>query len=409
MVFTLVLRLTAINMSVIYSTLFLSITLFTFNVAQASNIALSHGWTHSPENDIGVYKKEFFNTEMIIRVMPWQRMDSDLARWLKAQWKQPYGPVQFQTKTGSQPVAVAGTDASGSHQLATVGRNVMIGDQTLSSILIGCAREGYVQLTHIYGRAKAFTSHKAQNETQMIIQESCEKGPQKEGLRKTAKDVKPILKRPNFQPGATPSNFAGLWYIAEFVPDVYGARADETPVMLFKNGDVTEDINKVFASGIDISKRNNPKNWGRWRKNGNGQLEIKWNGRNDYKDYYLTRKTQAGAKDLRLNECFSSRSGYSLGFGTTSTHSMSVKKWCFGKNGRFSNKGVVSVSGGGSGGVASAGYAGSDKEGYYRIDGHVIQLIYDNGQRVITSFGLLDANRTDRETRLLLGEGNYRD
>jgi hypothetical protein len=398
---------------------------FTLNTHGLSVDEMSYGekrgWKKNQQGSITTYSKPSNGASIHIRLMPWQVMSkNDLVSWMKKQWVKPYGPVSFQKKSGKKPSVASAKDKRGTYFFSIASRIVKYKNQTYASILTACQREGYVLLAHVYGPGKSFTNKTLMNQNTNIIGEHCEQGPSKPqsintkavksndksnqtsiSTSQSTAQIKPITKRPDFKKVALPKDFKELWYVARFVAGVNGARAKQDVVALFNNKEVTEDLNTIFAQGKAFSKKKNPKDWGVANVS-DKEMTIKWDGKTKYRDYYLTRKAQAGKKDQRLNRCFSSRSGASIGFGGSAVHSVSIRKWCFGNNGRFSNKSAVGVSGSGP---SSTGYAGGDKEGYYHIDGYVIHLAYDNGNKVVTSFGLLDQHKQD--TYLLLGTGVY--
>jgi len=57
--------------------------------------------------------------------------------------------------------------------------------------------------------------------------------------------------------------------------------------------------------------------------------------------------------------------------------------------------------------VDSTGYSKSDRNGWYRIDGHVLQLVYDNGLSATNSIAFI--NRDDPEKRAILLGSRYLD
>ena len=385
---------------------------------QISQVAPPAGWSLERDGAVQVFRKTFGGQAMTLRVLPWAPLGGQpLTTWLRERWDAPLGPLAVTARTGDGPKALSGSDAGGGYDFAIVTRRLEPqGGSKMSSMLAACAREGLALVANLYGPPAAFAKRAVQREAQVITQTACATPPQAAGSpdqpgwadpRPQDAATRPQRQRPTFQRGEPPAGFERIWYIGDFVPGVAGMTARQKAVITFADKTVSDDIDTIFADGIAASKQRNPKDWGVWRINGEGELEIRWAGKDKFRDFYLTRHTDAGAADKRLEGCFSSRSGHSIGFGAGATHSFSVNTWCFAGNGRFSNDKAVSLASGGSGGPASAGLASSDSTGWYRIDGNVIQLVYDNGRRLTTSFAMMDEDDPTKPTDLLLGSGHY--
>lgn len=211
-------------------------------------------------------------------------------------------------------------------------------------------------------------------------------------------------KRPKLEPIDPPKGMVAIWSIADLRPGVAGMEVSRFSYMTFKKKRVTRDFSGVLNKGPKVSRKDSPDEWGKWKVK-SGDLVVDWGGKRKYRDYELTMKTKPAGKNEKLDGCWSSFFGASLGYMGSGVGSMSAatNTWCFGKNGRFSNNKAVSVSG--SGGGSSVGSAKGDAAGWYRIDGHMMQLVYDNGVRAKTTIGLLDSKRG----KILIIGGGYFD
>lgn len=205
---------------------------------------------------------------------------------------------------------------------------------------------------------------------------------------------------PDLAPGKAPAGFKMYGMLAYYITTANGYDVRWAAYTTFSDGSVTKDPTPVFSEGIDSAKQNYPKNWGKWKEE-DGYLYIDWDGNSDtFRKYDVSNKASPGGKDERLSKCFSSFTVYAI---SDSNFAALSKEWCFNKNGRFSNDSAVSISteeGSGSSNDA-------DKTGRYRIDGHVIQLTYDNGNKPTTTFGLVENWADDGTTLLLLGGSRY--
>lgn len=194
------------------------------------------------------------------------------------------------------------------------------------------------------------------------------------------------------EPGQAPSGLKNVWYIGFYVngnQPRFGVR------VTFSDGTVTSDPTSVFSEGIEASKQNHPKSWGVWKEE-DEFLYTKMGSSDSFREYNFSLKAEPGGEDERLSGCFSSFTVY--GSGSSASSGASSTAWCFDKNGRFSNDSATQTSTpSGSGGGSSP-----EKTGRYRIDGHVIQLVYDSGTKLSTTFGV---SEDDEDTTILLGSG----
>lgn len=211
-------------------------------------------------------------------------------------------------------------------------------------------------------------------------------------------------KKPELKAMDPPKGMVAIWSIADLQAGVSGMEVRRFSYMTFNKKRVTGDFSGVLNNGVKKSRKSSPDEWGRWKLK-QGELVIDWDGDGGYRSYELTMKTSPAGKNEKLNGCWSSFYGASLGFMGSGVGSMSAatNTWCFGKNGRFSNDRSVTVSGSGSG--SSVGSAKGNTAGWYRIDGHMMQLVYDNGARANTTIGVLD----QKNGKILIIGGGYFD
>ena len=291
-----------------------------------------------------------------------------------------------------------------------------LGGRPQVSLMNACERGGQVRLIDAFGPEPLFDNSNLEslNQSGTLVGLACGPADGADDRDDAPAEQKPEvvfrqMDRPAFEPAKPPAGLEAVWYLGEFVPGISGYEAHRYARMAFDDGTVTGNFDAVFAGGVEASRQQNPKDWGFWRAQGDHDFQIDWKGDGDFDDYYVTLKTSPGGKDARIDNCYSSSFGYTLpaiGVGSGYTSSFATNSWCFAGNGRFSNDSAVAISGGGSGTASSAGYASTDKTGWYRIDGHVLQLVYDNGREVLTSIGFIDREK-DEDDAVLIGGGYY--
>jgi len=274
--------------------------------------------------------------------------------------------------------------------------------QARISARFACPHTGYLRLVDSY-MDRAVWLNEARQQTRAdllaLVDTACRQGPP--------------LKRPDISPATAPDGLGAIWHVADFVVGISGYEVSRWGAMVFADGSVTDEFSDTLALGRAASRRDNPKDWGRWRETA-GDIEIKWNSGKDYNKYYLTQRTQPGGRDDRLDACFGSFFISSLPMAGSGAYSSatSSSRWCFSTNGRFSNESSASISASTGSSVidsttTGSGYSNSGLNGWYRIDGHVLQLIYDNGERKTTTIAFID--RDDPEERAVLIGSNYLD
>jgi len=273
--------------------------------------------------------------------------------------------------------------------------------QARISARFACAHSGYLRLVDSY-MDRAVWLNEARQQTRAdlltLVDVACRQGPP--------------LERPGIPLATAPDGLDAIWYVGDFVVGISGYEVSRWGAMVFEDGSVTDELSDTVTLGRAASLRDSPKRWGRWRET-DGDIEIKWDTGQYYNDYYQTRKTQPGGRDDRLDACFGSFFISSLPMSGTGAYNSatSSSQWCFSTNGRFSNESSASISAstGNSviGTTTGTGYSKSGLNGWYRIDGYVLQLIYDNGERKTTTIAFID--RDDPEERAVLIGSKYLD
>jgi hypothetical protein len=152
---------------------------------------------------------------------------------------------------------------------------------------------------------------------------------------------------------------------------------DIYPVVLFRSGEALTDVARLgFAGGLEANRRANPRDWTRWRRNGD-KLELAgksgWTAMS-FRVIYTTLPN-----DFRLDGAFSSLSGVgTVAIGGTDSVT-AWRQYHFSKDGRIEREG-------GAGGRAEFGDASvvtksvaPNRRGRYRIDGLTLHITYDDG------------------------------
>jgi len=356
------------------------------------------GWASKAEVDLHVLERTYPLGRMTVHLSPWQGAGGDdVQTWLGSRKTT---PSDFDPVVSTENAVLRGNENIENAYYVMRDLRPRRGAQR-KSLLFACGKEGQIRTIDAFGPVSLFSGNNPDilADLAKVVKAAC------------AEEIifERVITRPELVATTPPQELEGVWYLADFVVGINGYEARQESVVVFADNTVTDDTRTVFSQGVQASKRQNPNSWGEWRIV-DGSLEIKWNGSSDYTDYYVTIKARAGGENERIDGCYSSSFGYTLGaggaaFGGGST-SIAINTWCFSENGRFSNDGTVAISGGTGPSVTGetiySGSSSSEKTGWYRIDGNIIQLVYDNGTRVITSFGL-----RDDDTALLLNGGYY--
>ncbi len=367
--------------------------------ATPGEIATPAGWTGKTSGDSQLFTRQFADGEMNLAVYPWIYLDGTSAKdWLSQRKTDPSGrsPV-----IGKTPKVGKGTVKD----TYTVNRQLRpIAGKKRASLLFACEKSGHIRYVDLYGPVEYFAGKYGGGAMGKVVSVACGSNPPVHTNQ--AQQIERASKRPDFKEGTPPDDLEDIWYVGYFVPGVNGYEARQTALMTFDDDSASKDFDGVFGQSVKASRRSNPKDWGTWDIDGN-DLKVKWAGKKGYRDYFVSLRAEPGRDDHRMDGCYSSSKGYTLpSFGGAYTASFAVNAWCFAKNGRFSNDTSVAISSGGSGSASSAGHSSSDKTGWYRIDGYVVQFIYDNGREVTTSFAMVDHEKSD--DGILIG-GSYFD
>ncbi len=377
--------------------LFLAATLLLSTAGTVWGMELPEGWTSVMRDDVLVVTRSYPEGEMTIHLSPWQIPNStDVRDWLEARTT---APSKFIPVINAEREVLPSNIDNAYYILRDL--RPLRGRQR-NSLLLACGMSGQVRLVDAFGISSLFSGDNPAilADAAQIAKIACAAPPE---------PLQRLTTRPDFKRPPAPPGLEGVWYLADFVVGINGYEVRQWSVVTFSDNTVTDDVQTIFSQGIAASKRQNPNSWGNWQLV-DGDLEIKWNRSSYYSDYFLTIKERAGGSDERIDGCFSSSFGYTLGgggsaFGGGST-SISINTWCFAENGQFSNDNMVAINGGtgpsSSGETVFSGSSSSDSVGWYRIDGHVIQLVYANGISLTTSFALGDEGK-----RLLLNGRHY--
>ncbi|WP_041598336.1 hypothetical protein [Hahella chejuensis] len=201
-------------------------------------------------------------------------------------------------------------------------------------------------------------------------------------------------------------------------------KVDNFVYLLFKDGSAYKRLT-VPPEDFDIAKarKENPKNWGVWKKNGDG-YRVKVGG--DWRELKHSDLLEPARIGERLNRYIYIMNAYGMA-GISSTSSVYTNSWTFLGSGRFT-KGSSSLHG--SGGAASAltgtsvyassksdehgdssvagGMApgvvtsttrenndGAKNRGAYQLNGYAMNLSFDNGEKQRMLFGFCHGDRTD--------------
>ncbi len=354
-------------------------------------VAPPDGWVSMPRKSNQLFERTYPKGTLTVHISDWTRAEGRTPRaWLET--------IASEAVPGEKVIGQDDkvTDGPGDGIVNIVRYVRRKRGQDRLSIRFVCPNRGHLRLIDAYMQ-KAIWRNAAGQQTRTdllaLVDTACRQGPP--------------LKRPDIAPGKAPEGMSAIWYIGDFVVGMSGYEVDRWAAMTFKDGSVTDNLSDTVTNGPAASKRNNPNDWGQRRKAGR-DIEIKWNGSSSFSDYYLTMKSKPGGQDDRVDGCFgsffiSSLPSYGQGAYNTATQS---NLWCFSKDGRFSNESSTSISAstGDSpvfGTTVGSGYSNSGLNGWYRIDGHVLQLVYDDGQNATTSIGFLDRDNPEKRAILL--------
>ena len=180
---------------------------------------------------------------------------------------------------------------------------------------------------------------------------------------------------PDSAPAATPKTSAGANAQFERIAlrtvtryGLGGVYVENETYLLLKDGSILRNFSdNPYTLNVAASKRAVPKNWGRWRPQGN-RLQVTWPGKKPtlWKTWFSTRAAGPGQT---IEGRFQSADGFGGGrvanFNTVA----------FSADGRFA---WASLKGGSTGGWLPA-YSDKRRSGRYTLNGHSIQLRYNDG------------------------------
>lgn len=148
------------------------------------------------------------------------------------------------------------------------------------------------------------------------------------------------------------------------------------PVLVLRDGSARRDL-EIPPLDVNLArdKASHKSDWGRWTRRGD-KIVVKWaKGESDeIRASYKTRPARAGE---RLGTRYTSIGGGGNTALGGSVMTFSSNSYAFGRDGRFTTE----SSGGGSapGVVANSN---SKNAGRYRLDGHALTLVFNDGRRV---------------------------
>jgi len=361
--------------------------------ANAAPLPAPSGWTEKK----GGKERILTRGRSVIRIGPWVHLaGQDMKSWLESKERDiPSGGV-FISSGG-----IKAEKTTGGYSVSRVAR---FGRSKGRSILYVCPGTG--------GSARLLELHIKDGNYRdlfsggLFLEQVCKKEP---------KQVATVpAKKPDFgskdTPGSMDMRSAGdspvpgkaqvtadikeLIYYGEIEYGIDGAHVDWNVVARLADGSCTRDVQALFREGGEQSRRRHPDSWGKCRMH-NGELQVRWGSEKSFEtvDTYFE-KLKPRRSGERLAGCWRTISGQDNLAGAVS---IAINRWCFDKNGRFSNEGAMGVGTGNA-----TGHAEGRKAGRYHIEGYAIRLVYDDDTTMTTAFGL-DAEKTN----LILGNGVF--
>lgn len=182
----------------------------------------------------------------------------------------------------------------------------------------------------------------------------------------------------------------------------YPAAVTFEPVVLFKNGDYYE-VGEQPLEMLDVAKakQSNPAAWGTWQKK--GEAYSLTDSKHRSTDYKLGAGNWFPAypysSSLPLKRAYERVSGGDYGAGTSA---LSVTKIQFLDAIHFSQGLNAGISSGNA-----AGWKKSKASGTYKLQGNTLELTYDDGKVVKTSFALGAQGAPPKPTVTLIFIGGY--
>lgn len=145
------------------------------------------------------------------------------------------------------------------------------------------------------------------------------------------------------------------------------ATIEQTPHIRFADGTIVRDLDAL------VRGQNAPR--GTWRVGSGGEITVVFNGSVTGSGF---RPDVAPRNPQNFFYCFRATGGFS----TDGFNALSIRDFCFGRDGTFSNNASGSFVGGGA-----IGSAQSDAAGTYEVEGNVIRLRFNNGATEVHIFG----------------------
>jgi hypothetical protein len=177
---------------------------------------------------------------------------------------------------------------------------------------------------------------------------------------------------------------------------------DIYPVVLFRDGSALTDITGLSdPNGITSNRNANPNDWTRWRRNG-GKVEMQKS--NDWEALPFPRTYASLPTNFRLEGLFRRLSGVGNIAAGGSQSASSVTEYRFWRDGTVLRGGTAgaAASTASSSTVVSSAQPGA--RGKYRIDGLVLTIAYDNGEK---ESRILVADPSDPKTAIWLDGRGY--
>jgi hypothetical protein len=334
---------------------------------------------------------------LTVKFLPWEKYnDKNIKSFLSV-----YNNISLANYHIIKPGFIKSKKEKGMMQAYSM-RQAEYQNKKYNSFLYACERNGYMRLIDISGPKVLFDKrHEKQlRKATGMANQSCyqeiSKSSENNNLihdeKQKAENIIEEIER----------NIDGYWYIGYLSFTVNGYVGKQEGVLTLKDKTVTDDIDTVLEKGIKFSRKNNPNRWGKWRLS-SGKLQIRWQGRDEYKSFNVSKRVKPG-KNMEKYGCFEDESFSSLSLGFDEYNFAAVfDSWCFQSKKRFTNDRSLFVNQGG-GGVVATGNSQKGNQGRYALDGYFIKLFYDNGE---VKNSLLGTTVIEGSRLLLVGSHHY--
>jgi hypothetical protein len=177
---------------------------------------------------------------------------------------------------------------------------------------------------------------------------------------------------------------------------------DIYPVVLFRDGSALTDITGLSdPNGITKNRSAHPNDWTRWRRSG-GKVELQKS--NVWEALPFPRTYASLPTNFRLEGLFRRLSGVgNIAAGGTQSAS-SVSEYRFWRDGTVLRGGTAGAAASTASSSTAVSSAQPDARGKYRIDGLVLSIAYDNGEK---ESHILVADPSDPKTAIWLDGRGY--